>query len=108
MLTHLEEMKTYEIMQFIKSVSEKKKDLNDYLDLMLLCYRDVLLFKVTRDPNGLLFADELRHISEQAEKKEYEGIELIIQAIEKAKIRLKANVNFDTVMELMIFVMKEN
>lgn len=108
MLTHLEEMKTYEIMQFIKSVSEKKKDLNDYLDLMLLWYRDVLLFKVTRDPNGLLFVDELRHISEQAEKKEYEGIELIIQAIEKAKIRLKANVNFDTVMELMIFVMKEN
>lgn len=108
MLEHVEEMKSYEIMQFIKSMSEKKQDINDYLDLMLLWYRDVLMFKVTQDPNGLLFEDELSYISKQAVSKEYEGIEAIINAIEKAKVRLKANVNFDTAMELMIFVMKEN
>lgn len=106
-LKHVDEMKTYEIMQFIKGLSERKKDIYDYLDLILLWYRDVLLFKVTRDPNGLLFADELRSISFQAGKKDYEAIENIIQAVEKAKVRLKANVNFDTAMELMIFVMKE-
>lgn len=107
-LMHVEEMKNYEILQFVKQMSEKKKDISDYLDLMLLWYRDVLLFKVTQDINGLLFADEVSAIRKQAESKQYEGIEAIIQAIEKAKIRLKANVNFDTAMELMIFVMKEN
>lgn len=106
-LKHVDEMKTYEIMQFIKGLAERKKDIYDYLDLILLWYRDVLLFKVTRDPNGLLFADELRSISFQAGQKDYEAIENIIQAVEKAKVRLKANVNFDTAMELMIFVMKE-
>lgn len=108
MLKHVEDMKSYEIVQFIKSMAERKKDVNDYLDLMLLWYRDVLMFKVTRDPNGLLFADELSAISKQASDKQYEGIEEIINAIEKAKVRLKANVNFDTAMELMVFVMKEN
>lgn len=108
MLKHVEDMKSYEIVQFIKSMAERKKDINDYLDLMLLWYRDVLMFKVTRDPNGLLFADELSAISKQASDKQYEGIEEIINAIEKAKVRLKANVNFDTAMELMVFVMKEN
>lgn len=108
MLKHLDEMKNYEIVQFIKSMSEKKKEVYDYLDLMLLWYRDVLMFKVTQDPNGLLFADEVSTISKQASDKQYEGIEEIINSIEKAKVRLKANVNFDTAMELMVFVMKEN
>ena len=101
-------MKNYEIVQFIKSMAEKKKEVYDYLDLMLLWYRDVLMFKVTQDPNGLLFADELSAISKQASDKQYEGIEEIINSIVKAKVRLKANVNFDTAMELMVFVMKEN
>ena len=107
-LAHVDEMKNYEIMHFIKSMEEKKQNLDDYLDLILLRYRDVLMFKVTQDPNGLLFADEIATIRKQAEGKQYEGIEAIIQAIEKAKVRLKANVNFDTAMELMICVMKEN
>lgn len=107
-LTHVDDMKNYEIMQFIKKMAEKKGDVDDYLDLMLLWYRDVLMFKVTQDTNGLLFIDEISSIRKQAQSKQYEGIEAIIQAIEKAKVRLKANVNFDTAMELMIFVMKEN
>lgn len=108
MLKHVEDMKNYEILQFIKSMAEKKEAVYDYLDLILLWYRDVLMFKVTQDPNGLLFADELSTITKQAANKQYEGIEEIINAIERAKVRLKANVNFDTAIELMIFVMKEN
>ena len=108
MLKHVDEMKNYEIVQFIKSMAEKKKEIYDYLDLMLLWYRDVLMFKVTQDPNGLLFGDEVSAISKQASDKQYEGIEEIINSIEKAKVRLKANVNFETAMELMVFVMKEN
>lgn len=107
-MTHLADMKQYEVMQFIKTMSENKQQVEDYLDIMLLWYRDVLMFKVTQDPNGLLFADEIRTIQKQAESKQYEGIEEIINAIERAKVRLKANVNFDTAMELMIAVMKEN
>ena len=107
-MTHLADMKQYEVMQFIKTMSENKQQVEDYLDIMLLWYRDVLMFKVTQDPNGLLFADEIRTIQKQAESKQYEGIEEIINAIERAKVRLKANVNFVTAMELMIAVMKEN
>lgn len=107
-LTHIEDMKNYEIVQFVKSVSARKHDVEDYLDLMLLWYRDVLMFKVTQDTNGLLFADEITSIRKQAECKQYEGIEAIINAIQKAKVRLRANVNFETAMELMVFVMKEN
>ena len=38
----------------------------------------------------------------------YEGIENILKALDKAKIRLNANVNFDLTMELLLLTMKEN
>ena len=38
----------------------------------------------------------------------YDGIENIIRAMDKAKERLRANVNFDIALELMLLVIKEN
>lgn len=37
-----------------------------------------------------------------------EGHEEILSAIEKAKVRLNANVNTDLALELMLLTMKEN
>ena len=37
-----------------------------------------------------------------------QGLEKIIEAIQKARARLNANVNFDLTMELMFLTMKEN
>ena len=38
----------------------------------------------------------------------WEGLECIIKSLEKAKIRLNANVNFDMALELLLLTMKEN
>ncbi len=43
-----------------------------------------------------------------ASRSSYEGIELILKALDKAKLRLNANVNFDLTMELLLLTMKEN
>ena len=43
-----------------------------------------------------------------ADKSSYEGIEDIIKAVESAKARLKANVNFELTMELLLLAIKEN
>lgn len=108
LLKYIDDMEVYEVMESIKAMAEHKTEINDYLDLMLLWYRDVLMFKVTNNPNVLLFAAEIKYITKQAASKEYETIEKIIKAMEKAKVRLKANVNFDVVMELMLLTLKEN
>ena len=44
----------------------------------------------------------------QASRVSYEGIEKILEAMDKLKIRLEANVNFDIAMELMLLTIKEN
>ncbi|MCR4850573.1 MAG: DNA polymerase III subunit delta, partial [Lachnospiraceae bacterium] len=79
-----------------------------YLDIFSIWYRDMLLFKATRDANGLVFREELQYIKRAADKSAYEGIETIIDALEKCKQRLKANVNFDLSMELLLLTIKEN
>ena len=71
-------------------------------------FRDFLLFRATADINSLIFKDEVYDIKKQASKSSYSGIETILKALEKAKLRLNANVNFELVMELLLLTMKEN
>ena len=107
LLKRIDEMELPDIMAFIKELSRHKGKITEYLDLMLLWYRDVLMFKVTKDANILLYREEYKAISQQAASRNYEDIENIIKAIDKAKIRLDANVNFDTAIELLILTIKE-
>lgn len=108
LLKYIDDMEICEISEAIKHFSENKLEINDTIDMMMLWYRDVLMLKVTRNPNLLLYKDEYKYISKQASKRDYEGIENIINAMQKAKIRLDANVNFDITMELMLLTLKEN
>ena len=106
LLRHVEQMDLSEMLAVIKDWGTRKDEVRDYIDLMVLWYRDVLLFKATKDINQLLFQDEASYISREASHRSYEKIEEILQAFEKAKVRLRANVNFDITMELMLLTLK--
>ena len=108
LLRHLNDMEIYEITDAVRRAGEYKADIEDYLDLMALWYRDVLLFKATRQIDSLIFSDEINYISAQASKSSYEGLEHILNALEKAKTRLKANVSFELTIELLMLTIKEN
>lgn len=108
MLRNMNDMEMYEVIEYIKKIAENKLNIEDYLDLITMWFRDVLLFKATNDVNSLVFKDSISDIKKQANERSYNGIENIIDAIDKAKVRLKANVNFELVMELLLLTMKEN
>lgn len=105
---YLSEMEVSDLIEDLKKIGTYKMEIQDYLDLLVVWYRDVLLFKATQDADSLIFAEELNAIREKAKESSYEGLECILKALEKAKIRLNANVNFDMVMELLLLTMKEN
>lgn len=108
LLRNITDMEINEVVAAIKKISEYKLDINDYLDILAVWYRDVLLFKATHDANHLIFREEIQYIRRVADKSTYEGIEEIIDALEKAKNRLNANVSFDLTMELLLLTIKEN
>ena len=108
LLKHISEMELNEIVAAVKNISVYKLEITDYLDIIMIWYRDVLLYKATKEIDKVVFKDQLQSIKEQARKSSYEGIEQILESLEKAKARLKANVNFDLVMELLFLTIKEN
>ena len=96
------------LIEAVKLLNGEKQNIDEYLELFSMWFRDVLLFKATREVDQLIFKQEINEISERAACSSYEGIETILKAIDTAAVRLRANVNFDLVMELLFLTIREN
>lgn len=108
LLKSIRQMEIQEVMKAIKKIGEYKLEVNDYLDIMAIWYRDALLFKATNDANHLIFKEEIQYIKKVADQSTYEGIDTILKALEQAKRRIEANVSFDLAMELLLLTIQEN
>ena len=108
LLKYIHEMELSEVIAAVNNITTYKLEITDYLDIIMIWYRDVLLYKATKEIDKVVFKDQINFIKEQAKTSSYEGIEKILKSLEKAKTRLKANVNFELVMELLFLTIKEN
>lgn len=106
LMKNISNMEVTDLMQAVKSVTEYKVQIQDFFDIMTVWYRDVLLFKATADANNLIFREEIQYIKKAADLTSYEQLQDIIDALEKAKRRLEANVTFETTMELLFLTIK--
>ncbi len=107
LMKHIREMDVSELTAAVKKSVDYKLAINDFLDIITVWYRDVLLFKATADANNLIFRDEIQYIKKAADVSTYKDLQDIIDALEKAKQRLDSNVNFELTMELLFLTMKE-
>ncbi len=106
-LKNVDHMEVFELVDAAKELAPEKQNINDYLDMMIFWFRDVLMFKATREIDNLVFKQEINFIREQASERSYEGLEKILEALEKTKTRLRANVNFELAMELLFLTIRE-
>ena len=88
-LKNADGMEVYELTEAIKELSNDKQNISDYLDLFQFWFRDVLMFKATREVDNLVFKQEINYIREQASQRSYENLEKILDALEKTKVRLR-------------------
>lgn len=107
-LKYASRMEFHEWLDLLKSLVKERQNVYDCLDIFQLWFRDVLMFKATREVDHLVFKQEINFIKEQASQRSYEGIENVIDAADKAKTRLKANVSFELVIELLYLTIREN
>lgn len=108
MLTRIHNSQTREISAYIKDIVECKENINDYLDIVVVWYRDILMYKTTMNIEKMVFQENFNTIKTQAEEITYEQIESTLNAVEQVKHRLKANVNYELAMELLLLTIKEN
>lgn len=107
-LKFIRKMDTSDMIASLRKLEEYKLSTDDLLDIMMIWYRDVLLYKATMDADAIVFKDEGERIRKEASESSYDGIETILKCIEKTKDRLKANVNFELALELLLLTIKEN
>ncbi len=106
LVSHIDEMQGYEIantaQEIKKQAAEDETDIGEYLDLMLLWYRDVLLYKSTANPNGLYFTDKLREIMRERRLYSYDELQAIIDKIGSTKDLLHANIASELALSLLM------
>ena len=106
MVKNVESMDIVDLMERIREIKELNFEISEVLDMLQLWYRDVLMFKVTKDMNLLIFKDEYKTINGMGQNVGYDGLEKILEAIETCRTRLNANVNMELAMELLLLTMK--
>jgi len=103
LMKRLDDIGPYEMSLAVKEISEYKLEIEDYFDLMMVWFRDVLLYKASNDAGLIIFSDQIYEIKKQAEKKTYRQLEESIEALDMAKARLRSNVNFDLTIEMLLW-----
>jgi DNA polymerase-3 subunit delta' len=96
-----------QIRAAIQTLEEFKTDAARILSLFASWYRDILYFKASMDPDGLLFPEQLDRIRAASGCMSFEGIQSVLDSIRESTLRLDANVNFGLTMELLLLTMKE-
>ena len=107
-LLNIHEWTMPEILGAVRELSGNKLMITEFLDLFTSWYRDVLYFKATGDADGILHEEYVQEIRRASAHSSYEGIQNILDALHTAGVRLKANVNFELTIELLLLSMKEN
>lgn len=108
MLSKSYHMPMAQVTECVKRLTEEKTDIDEYLELFTMWFRDVLLYKATAEVDKLVFRRQLDMIKKRASQSSYEGLEEILAAIDKVRTRLKANVNFELTLELLFLTIREN
>ena len=107
-LIHIKTIEVYEIIAYLKDLKAYKDEIYDFLDVLTVWYRDMLMLKTTGSLNHLIYKDKYRQLKEQEIYISFEGISHILDEIKKARRRLAANVNFEVALEMLLLTMKEN
>ncbi len=101
------DMTMEDISEAIQRCTAYKMNINDYLDLMMMWYRDILVLKVTGNPDKILFKEQYSIIKDQAKYLSFNELEDKQKAIESAKERINAKARMEDIMKLLIMSLKE-
>ncbi|MCI6637288.1 MAG: DNA polymerase III subunit delta' [Lachnospiraceae bacterium] len=107
LLKNSQRMEVGEMIDAVREMAGDKQKIFDYLDIFTIWFHDVLMFKATREVDGLVMKGEINAIRERASTSSYEGLQNILEAIQTAAGRIRANVNLDLTLELLFLTIRE-
>ena len=101
------ELEFQDVMGEVKEIQEFDR-VQDFFDLLMLWYRDVLVYKSTGGQGRLIYKDQTYELEKQADSISYEGLNEIFDSIETGRRRVRANVNMDMTLEMLLLKIMQN
>lgn len=101
-LRNIDETGIQKITDFINKLAEIKDEYEEILNLIMLWYRDVAIYKATKVKKNVVFQEEMDSIKRISYQLSFEGIEKIMKVIEETRKKIKANVSFELAMEILL------
>lgn len=99
-----DKLKAFTISEFFE---KRKESIYEILDIMLLWYRDLIIYKETENTDILVNKDKIDLISDQCKKlSKYEILD-IIDTVKKAKDDILSNVSYQLAIEVMLLKIQE-
>ena len=86
---------------------EKLINLKDYLDLLEIWYRDVLLYKSTANQEYIYFKNRILEVKKQAKRAKYANLNSVLEKIEVCRSQIRLNIDKKTVLITLLHELKE-
>ena len=104
-LAHLSRTDAVRISEFSSNIDTGRRD--EVLGFVLMWFRDVLLYHSTQKSENLIFQEDIQYIIEAAGMLGFERLGRILDEIDTASRRLRANVAADSVFEIMFLKIRQ-
>ena len=104
-LQYIHEAEPFELAAQVREMKRWKDTPDDFLDIMLMWFRDVLYIKKMGGSVGsgrLIFQEKYAALQKQSGAASFEDLNAVFQEIEHTRRRIRANVNYDTSMESLL------
>ncbi|MFI3238597.1 MAG: DNA polymerase III subunit delta' C-terminal domain-containing protein [Lachnospiraceae bacterium] len=105
LLQTIEEKSISDLNKSAKELADKKYDIQTCFDIMLLWYRDILLYKSSNTTKHLIFSDEVQYIRKIAQSNSFECLNYKLDSLQEVQQRLAYNVNTELSIEWMLLVL---
>ena len=83
-----------------------KENLDECLNLILIWYRDVLLYKATGSDRHIIYREEFAQVRRQAENESYQHLNKVLLEVKETQDRLKANMKAESALNLLFLRIK--
>lgn len=96
-----------DIASAIKRAADYKSDIQEYLDLVRIWFRDILVYKACKSGDKIIFQSEISTIQRISEKCSLYSLDTILTETGIAKERIQRNVNFESALEVLFMAIRE-
>jgi len=96
-----------DILKDIDLIKENNKDIPEFLSFLRIWIKDLMICKKQQIPEGLTFSQEEKNMLSMSGRMDFQNAGKILEETERTEDRIKANVNPELALEILLLTVAE-